>query len=100
VQLGDDFLPFATRDDPQSGVHLLREEIHCLYVGVTRAESALDWHGIFPTLQTSWALWKAPKDPALAPPSAPVPPEPTVPTMSPATPTSLRPTSSSPILLG
>lgn len=100
VQLGDDFLPFATRDDPQSGVHLLREEIHCLYVGVTRAESALDWHGIFPTLQTSWALWKAPKDPALAPPSAPVPPEPTVPTISSATPTSLRPTSSSPILLG
>jgi len=75
VQLGSDFLPFMQASAAGMPPQLQPEEVHCLYVAVTRAESHLDWHGIHSVLNTSWRQWRptvaAPASPRLAPTPSP-----------------------------
>jgi superfamily I DNA/RNA helicase len=78
VQLGSDFLPFMQSESSgaSASATLQPEEVHCLYVAITRAESHLDWHGIHPVLNTSWRQWKQRPAPSHTPPSPARPKEP------------------------
>jgi len=66
VRIGPDFLPFMHQppQQPNPTPVLQPEEVHCLYVAVTRAETHLDWTALETTLTDSWASWSPAPAPA------------------------------------
>lgn len=78
VKLGNDFQAPIVPDAPHGTPHIHADEIHCLYVAVTRAEYVLDWNAIHHPLQESLQLWRKHQHPdRVLPVASPTPAKPT-----------------------